>query len=94
MLLRVEDGSRRRGVLVDRAGPQARVLDDRDGIIILAATGTAAELDRMLDRLSGFEITDIVRPDPVSIGAARISRVEVVSGGVSRATPVSLLQQA
>lgn len=61
MLLRVEDGSRRRGTLVDRAGPRAHVLKDRDGVVILAAIGSPEELGQLLARLRGFEITDIVR---------------------------------
>ncbi len=81
MLLRVEDGGRRRGALVDRAGSQARVLDDRDGVVVLVATGTTQELDDMLHRLRGFEISDVVRGESLSISGARLGRVEVLSGG-------------
>ncbi len=94
MLVRIEDGGRRRGALVDRAGSQARVLDDRDGVVILAATGTTQQLDDMLHRLRGFEISNVVRSEPLSISGARLSRVEVVSGGVGDAAPVPLLEQA
>lgn len=81
MLLRVEDGSRRRGTLVDRAGPRAHVLEDRGGVVILAAIGSSKELEQLLGRLRGFEITDIVRSQVLSMGVdRRLGAIEVVSG--------------
>ncbi len=81
MLLRVEDGSRRRGTLVDRAGPRAHVLDDRGGVVILAAIGTPQELEQLLGRLGGFEITDIARSHALTMSTdRRLGEMEVVSG--------------
>ena len=81
ILLRIEDGSRRRGTLVDRAGPRAHVLDDRDGVVILAAIGTPQELEQLLERLRGFEITEVIRSQPLTMSAdRRLGAMEVVSG--------------
>lgn len=80
-LLRIQDGSRRRGTLVDRAGPRAHVLDDRDGVVILAAIGAPQELEQLLERLRGFEITDVIRSQPLTMSAdRRLGAMEVVSG--------------
>jgi hypothetical protein len=81
MLLRVEDGSRRRGTLVDRAGPRAHVLDDRDGVVILAAIGTPHELDQVLRRLAGFEITQVTRSQALDI------RTNASNAGMARLAP-------
>jgi hypothetical protein len=81
LLLRVEDGSRRRGTLVDRAGPRAHILDDRDGFVILAAIGAPAELERLLQRLRGFEITQVARSETLDI------RTNASNAGVARLTP-------
>ena len=81
MLLRVEDGSRRRGTLVDRAGSRAHVLDDRAGVVVLAAIGTPRELEQLLGRLRGFEITQVVRSHPLTMSAdRRLGAMEVVLG--------------
>ncbi len=79
MLLRVEDGSRRRGTLVDRAGPRAHVLKDRDGVVILAAIGSPEELEHLLARLRGFEITEVVRSATLAMSAnGRTRDLEIV----------------
>lgn len=67
MLIRVENGASRRGALVDRAGPNARVVAEVEGIVILAVTGTGDELDDMLQRLRGFDIKGIARTGIVSM---------------------------
>jgi hypothetical protein len=41
VLLRVEDGGRRRGVLLDRAGPSARILSET----VRVANGANRELE-------------------------------------------------
>ena len=89
MLLRIEDGGRRRGALVDRAGPTARVLEDRAGVVILAVTGTPVELQQTFERLRGFEITGVVRSKPLAISAARVAAIEVVSADDVRAATAS-----
>ena len=48
LLLRVDDGSRRRGILMDRAGPRARVLSEHDGVrseTLRVATGANRDLE-------------------------------------------------
>jgi len=67
MLIRVANGASRRGALVDRAGPNARVVAEVDDVVILAVTGTGDELDDMLKRLRGFDVKGIARTGIVSM---------------------------
>lgn len=67
ILIRVENGASRRGALVDRAGPNARVVAEVDDIVILAVTGTGDELDDVLQRLRGFDVKGIARTGIVSM---------------------------
>jgi hypothetical protein len=79
VLLRVEDGGRRRGVLIDRAGPSARMLSEHDGVVILAAVLRPDEVDAYLARLTGFEITEVVRGETLRVRNGADRELEVVS---------------
>jgi hypothetical protein len=78
VLLRVEDGGRRRGVLIDRAGPSARILSDHNGVIVLAAVLRPDEADGYLARLGGFEITEVVRSETLRVPNGANRELEVV----------------
>jgi acetolactate synthase I/III small subunit len=67
ILIRVENGASRRGSLVDRAGPNARVVAQVDDVVILAVTGSGDELDDVLQRLRGFDVKGIARTGIVSM---------------------------
>lgn len=67
LLLRVDDGSRRRGILMDRAGPKARVLSEHDGV------------DDFLARLAGFDVTEVVRSETLRVATGANRDLEVVS---------------
>jgi acetolactate synthase small subunit len=73
-LIRLEEASPRKGTLMDRAGPSARVLVDDGTTVILAATGTPAELEQLMLRLAGFEIKEVVRTGPVSIDSGSYAK--------------------
>ena len=62
ILIRVVEADQRIGQLRDRAGPNARVMVQEPGVVILAAIGPSEVLDDLLDsRLRGFAVTEIVR---------------------------------
>ncbi len=67
MLIRIENAAQRRGALVDRAGPNARVVAEVEDVVILAVNGTSDELDQMLERLRGFDVKGIARTGIVSM---------------------------
>ena len=78
VLMRVEDGGRRRGVLIDRAGPNARILSEHNGVVILAAVVRPDEVDDCLRRLSGFEISEVVRSETLRVANGANRELEVV----------------
>ena len=78
VLMRVENGGRRRGVLIDRAGPSARVLSEHNGVVILAAVLRPDEVDACLARLGGFEITEVVRSETLRVANGANRELEVV----------------
>jgi hypothetical protein len=78
VLMRVEDGGRRRGVLVDRAGPSARILSEHNGVVILAAVLRPGEVDDCLGRLHGFEVTEVVRSETLRVPNGANRELEVV----------------
>ena len=78
VLMRIEDGGRRRGVLIDRAGPGARILSERNGVVILAAVVRPGEVDDWLNRLGGFEITEVVRSETLRVANGANRELEVV----------------
>jgi len=78
VLMRIEDGGRRRGVLIDRAGPSARILSERNGVVILAAVVRPDEVDDWLNRLGGFEITEVVRSETLRVANGANRELEVV----------------
>jgi len=78
VLMRVEDGGRR-GVLMDRAGPNARILSEHNGVVILAAVVRPNEVDDCLTRLSGFEVTEVVRSETLRVANGANRELEVVS---------------
>jgi hypothetical protein len=78
VLMRVEDGGRRRGVLIDRAGPSARILSEHNGVVILAAVLRPDEVDDCLNRLNGFEVTEVVRSETVRVANGANRELEVV----------------
>jgi acetolactate synthase-1/3 small subunit len=67
MLIRIENAAQRRGALVDRAGPNARVVAEVEDVVILAVTGTGDELDQLVQRLRGFDVKGIARTGIVSM---------------------------
>ncbi len=67
MLIRIENAAQRRGTLVDRAGPNARVVAEVEDVIVLAVNGTSDELDQLLERLRGFDVKGIARTGIVSM---------------------------
>jgi hypothetical protein len=79
VLMRIEDGGRRRGVLIDRAGPTARILSEHNGVVILAAVVRPDEVDGVLGRLSGFEVTEVVRSETLRVANGANRELEVVS---------------
>ena len=78
VLMRIEDGGRRRGVLIDRAGPSARIISERNGVVILAAVVRPDEVDDWLNRLGGFEITEVVRSETLRVANGANRELEVV----------------
>lgn len=78
LLLRIEDGGRRRGVLIDRAGPSARILSEHNGVVILAAVVRPDEVDECLARLRGFEVTEVVRGETLRVRNGANRELEVV----------------
>jgi hypothetical protein len=78
VLMRIEDGGRRRGVLVDRAGPSARILSEHNGVVILAAVLHPHEVDDCLARLNGFEVTEVVRSETLRVPNGANRELEVV----------------
>jgi hypothetical protein len=79
VLMRVEDGGRRRGVLIDRAGPSARILSEHNGVVVLAAVLRPDEVEGVLKRLSGFEVTEVVRSETIRVANGANRELEVVS---------------
>ncbi len=79
VMLRVEDGGRRRGVLIDRAGPSARILSEHNGVVILAAVLRPDEVDDCLARLNGFQVTEVVRSETLRVANGTNRELEVVS---------------
>ena len=79
VLLRVEDGGRRRGVLIDRAGPSARILSEHNGVVVLAAILRPDEVEGVLKQLSGFEVTEVVRSETIRVANGANRELEVVS---------------
>jgi hypothetical protein len=79
LLLRVDDGSRRRGILMDRAGPKARVLSEHDGVVILAAVLRPCDVDDFLARLAGFDVAEVVRSETLRVASGANRDLEVVS---------------
>ena len=78
VLMRVEDGGRRRGVLIDRAGPNARILSEHNGVVILAAVLRPDEADDYLARLGGFDVTEVVRSETLRVPNGANRELEVV----------------
>jgi hypothetical protein len=78
VLMRIEDGGRRRGVLIDRAGPSARILSELNGVVILAAVLRPNEVDDCLARLNGFEVTEVVRSETLRVPNGANRELEVV----------------
>jgi hypothetical protein len=78
VLMRVEDGGRRRGVLIDRAGPSARILSEHNGVVILAVVLRPEDADDYLARLGGFEITEVVRSETLRVPNGANRELEVV----------------
>jgi hypothetical protein len=76
--MRVEDGGRRRGVLIDRAGPSARILSEHNGVVILAVVLRPEDADDYLARLGGFEITEVVRSETLRVPNGANRELEVV----------------
>jgi len=94
--MRIEDGGRRRGVLVDRAGPSARILSEHNGVVILAAVLHPHEVDDCLARLNGFEVTEVVRLIEQAVGKRAIRELAPMQPGDVPETcaDVDELQQA
>ena len=78
VLMRVEDGGRRRGVLIDRAGPSARIISEHNGVVILAAVLHPDEVDAYLKQLNGFEVTEVVRSETLRVPNGANRELEVV----------------
>jgi hypothetical protein len=78
VLMRIEDGGRRRGVLIDRAGPSARIISEHNGVVILAAVLRPDEVDGCLARLNGFEVTEVVRSETLRVPNGANRELEVV----------------
>ncbi len=71
MLIRLDGAGRRRGALADRAGPRAQILAEAEGgVIILAAIGSAEELDELVERLRGFQVSELARTGTIAISLA------------------------
>ena len=78
VLMRVEDGGRRRGVLIDRAGPSARIISEHNGVVILAAVLHPDAVDAYLKQLNGFEVTEVVRSETLRVRNGGNRELEVV----------------
>jgi hypothetical protein len=78
VLMRIENGGRRRGVLIDRAGPSTRILSEHNGVVILAAVLRPHEVDDCLARLNGFEVSEVVRSETLRVPNGANRELEVV----------------